>query len=44
MYSNLTKGGRIKKVDDFQILKTMVRKEVVDGDYTYGKYSNVNVQ
>lgn len=44
MYSNLTKGGRVQEVDDFPILKTMVRKEVVDGDHTYGKYSNVNVQ
>lgn len=42
MYSNLTKGGRIQEVDDFPILKTMVRKEMVDGDHTYG--SNVNVQ
>lgn len=27
MYSNPTKGGRIQEVEDFPILKTMVRKE-----------------
>lgn len=30
MYSNPTKGGRIQEVDDFPILKTMVRKKMVD--------------